>query len=175
MLLDKLALPHFKNLKSIHLTAIERLYLRMRDMPAEPERKQRYMSKTQDIWKAMKEASIYLEEVIVDIVPPSFIDYLSSYTGLKKLHLLSGINFVSSDNIPSLFFAKAVETHAQCLEDLCISPELEGPWCFGQHNVGFLRQLVVLKSIELRVEPVHLSSPSDGQNVVVSSVGLPCS
>jgi hypothetical protein len=51
------------------------------------ERTQNYCSTNTEIWDTLRKEQIYLSEVSTDVVSNALLDYLASYSGLKKFTL----------------------------------------------------------------------------------------
>ncbi|KIM44341.1 hypothetical protein M413DRAFT_25762 [Hebeloma cylindrosporum] len=116
-----------------HLTSLSLMAIRDPRVPwgtngaSEAERSE-YGSSLDDIWKALKLSRIYLQELTLDAVVPSVLEYLASYSGLKKLCITPG-NFQdgnSPDSMARQFFSTPFMNHVQSLEHLSISPIYEG-------------------------------------------------
>ena len=75
-----------------------------------------------DVGKTLKDAEIRIEEITVDVVVPEFLDYLPSYSGLKKLTMKpGGITDVTWSNaVASEFFATSLVKHGPSLQELAI-------------------------------------------------------
>lgn len=71
-------------------------------------------SSYEEIWKAISNADLRLQEITVYDIPSSFVGYISSYSAKK--------------------FYEALEMHAGSIEVLDVNAYYEGLWCFGHHN-----------------------------------------
>jgi hypothetical protein len=116
------------------------------------ERK-KYGSSRNAIWKAPQISGIHLEELALDCVVPSFLDYLASYSGLKKLQLTAGgfLDGTSSDTLARQFFSTPLTNHVHSLEELRVIPPFEGSWCFGGHNEAVLSRFTNLKTLRMAI------------------------
>ena len=187
--LDDVTLPHLQHLTSLSLMNIEDPYNRMSRWGTEPstnlqlsKEKQTYGSSIGDIWKALKISRIYLEELTLNIVVPSLLEYLASYSGLKKLRLTAGgfHEGTSSDSMARQFFSTPFINHVQSLEDLNISAPFEGSWCFGPWNQAIVSRCTNLKTLGMAIVSRQLyplpESPSDDlgveSNVIVSQCSI---
>jgi len=188
--LDDFTLPHLQHLTSLSLTHIHDPY----NTDAYQEFKEpfnsrhvkeqkKYGSSRDDIWKALKLSGIQLEELALDFVVPSFLEYLASYSGLKKLQLRAGgfFNGSSSDSLARQFFSISLIHHIHSLEELRVIPSYEGPWCFGPHNEAVISRCTNLKILCMAIVSLHLRLYSLGidnfegssdRNVVVSQRGI---
>uniref|UniRef100_A0A8H8CGK0 Uncharacterized protein n=1 Tax=Psilocybe cubensis TaxID=181762 RepID=A0A8H8CGK0_PSICU len=126
------------------------------------ERK-RYGSCTKDIWNALTAARVRLEKIVIDNIPQSFLDYLLSYSGLKKLCLIYPGSVHSdfsdgkaSDAMAALLFEQSLSNHARSLENLNIYAAWEGLWCFGGHNRNAISNLTKLKNLGMSVRSSDL-------------------
>ncbi|KDR72800.1 hypothetical protein GALMADRAFT_101133 [Galerina marginata CBS 339.88] len=168
--LDEVTLPHLKHLTSLELVNIEDPYARspytLAESDDESEAKhenRRYGSSVEEIWKTMRSARIRLEELTVDVVTPSFLDYLSSYSGLKMLHITPGgfHEGTSSDALAKKFFADPLQKHSGSLEDLNIAARYEGLWCFSDHNLPAIAKCTNLKSLRIAIISSQLWNDDD--------------
>jgi hypothetical protein len=177
--LDDVTLPHLQHLTSLSLVNIEDPHNRMR-WAAEPsnlqlsKEQQIYGSSIDDIWKALKNSRIYLEELALNIVVPSFLEYLASYSGLKKLRLTaSGFHEgTSSDSMARQFFSTPFLNHIQSLEDLRISALFEGYWCFGPWNQAIVSRCTNLKSFGMAIVSGQLYPLPGGPSDKIDDVGV---
>ena len=165
--LDKVTLPHLRYLKSLDL---ELSYI---DTFREP-RVAGVASSPDEIWRTFLGSGIHLEELKHDLIPMSLIDYLSSYSGLKKLRLM-----VESDNRNCLaaanpFFNKCLTNHVDTLEELILIARHEGPWTFCSDNSKSIAKCTRLKllamnvSLDLGKETSSTQWELPDDNVVVS-------
>uniref|UniRef100_A0A8H8CGX8 Uncharacterized protein n=1 Tax=Psilocybe cubensis TaxID=181762 RepID=A0A8H8CGX8_PSICU len=111
------------------------------------------------IWKYFTTAEIHLTALCVDHVSHCFLNYLSSYSGLKKLYLepdrLGYSNL--SDEMAVVFYDGCLDNHVQSLHDLQIKPAYEGLWCIGFHNYDCISKLTALQHLAMSI----FSSPDD--------------
>ena len=180
--LDDVTLPHLQHLTSLSLMNIKDPYNRRSPWGnvasnSQSKDEQAYGSCLDDIWKALKSSKIFLEELALDIVVPSFLEYLASYAGLKKLRLISGgfCEGSSSDSMARQFFSTPFINHVQSLEDLSICTPYEGSWCFGPWNQTIISRCINLKTLHVAIVSRQLGNPGDkpqevsaGPNVIVS-------
>ncbi|KAF8908161.1 hypothetical protein CPB84DRAFT_207691 [Gymnopilus junonius] len=149
--LDEVILPHLASLTSLKLFEIEESFGTRVTLPASST-SSHSSSNLDGIWTALAKAGIYLKEITVDFVTSSFLAYLSSYSGLRKLHISGPYNFTngqSSDIMAQGFFGQALRTHVSSLEDFGIMAQYEGLWCFGEHNVSAISELTNLRNLRL--------------------------
>ncbi|KIM44340.1 hypothetical protein M413DRAFT_443341 [Hebeloma cylindrosporum] len=161
--LDDLTLPHLRHLTSLDLRNIEEPYNRRRRRPWEGPSGLNHAEEIQrstldDIWKMMKISGIYLQELALDVVVPSFLEYLASYSGLKKLCIVAGgfNSGYSSDSMARQFFSTPFINHVQSLEDLTIRAPYEGSWCFGRWNQAIVSSCKNLKKLEMAIVSARL-------------------
>lgn len=154
--LDATTLPHLGHLKSLRLTHIEDPHSRgqytiedeeLGDSPLRTEQK-RYGSSLAEFWTALLQSGVQLEEITLDTVVSPFVDYLASYSGVRRLHLTPGgfRDGNTSDFMAESFFIWALPNHTASLEDLSINAVYEGGWCFGSHNRELFAQCTRLKT-----------------------------
>jgi len=141
------------------------------------EEQNQYGSSHDDIWKTLKISGIHLEELALDFIVPSFLEYIASYSGLKKLQLTADgfLDDRSSDSVAGQFFSAPFTHHIHSLEELRIIPLYEGSWCFGPHNEAVISRCTNLKVLQMAIVSLQLyhsqgipDSPESGtdRNVV---------
>jgi hypothetical protein len=180
--LDDVTLPHLQHLTSLSLKSVDDPFKRrprwgiIQDESSDLQHaiaQQKYGSSLDDIWKMLKISRIHLEELTLDVVVPSFLEYLASYSGLKKLRLTAGgFNDGSiSDSTAKQFFSAPFTNHVQSLGDLDITAPYEGSWCFGPCNLAAISRCTNLKTLRMAIisGQLYLSPGSlDELNVIVS-------
>ncbi|PPQ73294.1 hypothetical protein CVT24_012317 [Panaeolus cyanescens] len=135
-------LPHIGNLKSIHITGP--IAGGGFNLPSFAE-----------FWKAVEEKGVRLEDIIVDRIPSSLVDYLSSYSGLKRFSLSKRILEGSVPNEPSddidaeRFHLEALPKHASTMEGLILNVRFEDKWCADPSYFTGIAQCTSLRSIGL--------------------------
>jgi len=186
--LDHTTLRHLKTLKSLQLTAIIDPYAPPYDGYEtnidNGEEQKRVGSSLADIWKTMEAQGIWLEAIHHEDVCPEFLDYLSSYSGLKSLNVRpdpwhKGLPY--SNPLATRFFANPgpLFNHLQTLENLHIEPRYEGDWCFDSHNASAVAACINLRTFGMSVlssrvrysddaEPLANGDNPDRKNAVVS-------
>ena len=87
---------------------------------------------------------------MVNRTPSAFLEYIGSYSGLKKLKITTKgyVNGVMSDGAAEKFY-EALEKHS--IEELDIDACYEGLWCFGHHNKALFSMLQHLRTLSVRV------------------------
>ncbi|KAF8968547.1 hypothetical protein BDZ97DRAFT_1915995 [Flammula alnicola] len=148
--LDQLTAPHFRHLTSLALINVMEpteipVVRRQPHLKAlnphklEPEvlaRQRRVGSTLSQFWLALHREGIHLESIRLDDVVPGFIEYLTFYSGIKVLDIVTAKfrNAVESDEAANQFFRDPLANHVDSLEELHIYASYEGLWCFGEHN-----------------------------------------
>ncbi|KAF9478750.1 hypothetical protein BDN70DRAFT_859473 [Pholiota conissans] len=170
--LDEVTLPHLQYLRALSLTRIED--------PCHLERQAvKYGSQGLDetmlsregcgstsvldeVWRALQDAGIWLEELIVDAVVPALLDYLASYGGLQKLVLKPGgfEDSASSDAVAEEFYGRVLGNHATTLQDLEINALYEGKWCVAPHNLDVIALCGDLRTLRMSVGYGQVGLPS---------------
>ena len=155
--LDKDTLSHLRHLTSLNL---ELFTTSLAGIASSPD----------EIWRTFMGSGIHLEELRHDVITMSLIDYLSSYSGLKKLHLMdSGSdNWVTADP----FFKKClVVNHVDTLEKLTLMAGGKGPWNFCSNNSMSITKCTKLKCLAMTVFLGGTITMTD-DNLVVSRSSL---
>lgn len=133
------------------------------------EKQNRWGSSYEQIWETIHDAGLKLEEITLFIIPPAFVDYIGSYSGLKKLVIGTGgfKDGATSDNAGKRFY-EALERHADSIEELDISAYYEGSWCFGHHNKSLISTFQNLKTLSMKVQSTDLVPKVGHQDIIVS-------
>ena len=132
--LGKVTLPHLRHLKSLKLD----LFF---PIPYPDE-----------LWRTFTGSGIHLEELKHDSITMSLIDYLSSYSGLKKLRLtVSGSDNRESWAAADPFFNKCLGNHVDTLEELSLITRCEGPWTFCSNNSMSIAKCTKLKFLAMNM------------------------
>ena len=169
--LDSTTLPHLVHLTSLELVNVEDPFL---IHPFFPEgqseanfEKKIYGSSKDDLWKAITQIGVRLERIIIEDAALPFVQYLSSYSGLKKLRLIPRNFFESStsDQVASEFFDKALQNHLHTLQDLQIDAVYEGLWCFSKHNLPVLSRCEGLRTLSMAVISSEIQNDTLGGQV----------
>ena len=142
--LDKVTLPHLRHLTSLNLRLDQvgqDVTPGIVDIASSPD----------EIWKNFIGFGIHLQELKLYLIATSLIDYLLSYSGLKKLHLT--VTDSESDNREQadLFFNKCLVNHADTLEELILIACEEGPWNFCSNNSRSIAKCTKLKFLALNL------------------------
>jgi len=133
-------LPHLHQLNSLELICMQHRFL--------PE-ELHYYGYPRGIWSTFIESEIQLEELVHNTTTPLLFDYLSSYSGLKKLDLSVSTftNASSSDEAATRFFNDVLSRHVETLESLSLRAHYEGEWCFTPQNAGLISQCTKLNHL----------------------------
>lgn len=133
------------------------------------EKQNRWGSSYEQIWETIHDSGLKLEEITLFIIPPAFVEYIGSYSGLKKLVIGTGgfKDGAASDNAGKRFY-EALERHADSIEELDISAYYEGLWCFGHHNKSLISTFQNLKTLSMKVQSTDLVPKAGHQDIIVS-------
>ncbi|EDR09825.1 uncharacterized protein LACBIDRAFT_318023 [Laccaria bicolor S238N-H82] len=144
--LDRITLPHLHRLTSLTLH-------NCLTTESGPDGAHVSMAKTShrhDIWVVLKTTDVRLNGIDVNHVSTTLLDYISSYSGLKKLRL-AYINFGTkerSDLAANQFYNLCLGKHTSSIEELIIRPKYEGGWCFGDQALILISLCKKLKILE---------------------------
>jgi hypothetical protein len=109
------------------------------------------------IWIAFRRSQIYLEELEVgyDAMGESLNDYLSSFSGLKKLGLSipAFASQASSEASAVKFWSDSFPNHVDTLESFNLHAVYDGQWCFGHHNNSVIAKCTKLTQLTIGVLP----------------------
>jgi hypothetical protein len=155
---DKVTLSHLVNLTSFKLSSLP------------------YTSNgadlNHDLWVAFSQSGICLEELEVGLsaMTDSLIDYLASFSGLKKLKLSIPDfgNQASSEESAVKFWSNGFPNHVDTLQDFSLHACYDGQWCFGRHNHSLIAKCIKLEQLTIGVLPRDIPSQESDFNGVVS-------
>lgn len=104
------------------------------------------------MWTALKSSGIQLEELVLgeNTMTASLVDYLSSFSGLKKLRL-NLICSTAPKAAAALFWSTTIPKHADTLEDFGVFAAEEGEWCFLPHNQSSFVRCTQLEFLGLSI------------------------
>ncbi|KAF8160012.1 hypothetical protein B0H34DRAFT_705799 [Crassisporium funariophilum] len=157
--LDSRTLPHLRTLESLTLyntlDTRNQLFGSLDDLATDEliERTKDYCSTNDEVWDTLRREEIYLAEIATDEVCEALLDYLASYSGLKKFSL-SGTktqDSFSSDPLAMRFYDEVLPNHASTITVLDVPAEYEGKWCFGKHNASILQRCTKLANLRVSI------------------------
>jgi hypothetical protein len=144
--LDSITLPHLHRLTSLTLHNVT---------TSESEPDGAYVGKAESshpdgIWAILKTTDVRLDGIDVNHVSTTLLDYISSYSGLKKLHLApKNLEFQDeSDFAANQFYNLCLGKHTSSLEELTVMAGYEGGWCFGDQALVVISLCKKLKILE---------------------------
>ncbi|PPQ68238.1 hypothetical protein CVT24_005046 [Panaeolus cyanescens] len=133
-------LPHIDNLNTIVMINV-------------PSKDGFSLPSLQEFWVEVKGKGLTLERICVDRIPPSLVDYIESYQGLKFFILdndgSSIVNGPSDDIDAERFYLEALPRHASTLERLDLHLSYEDKWCFSSSLARVIAQWHSLKFLGL--------------------------
>jgi hypothetical protein len=152
--LDEVTLSHLTNLTSFNL----------RFLP--------YPTICDDVWNAFRRSRIRLEELRIGYTAlgDSFTDYLSSFSGLKKLSI-SVPTFDSqafSEASAVKFWTTGFPNHVDTLQDFSLRARFNGQWCFGSHNRALIANCTKLERLTVSLLPEEIPNRKSDFNGIVS-------
>jgi hypothetical protein len=109
----------------------------------------------QKIWSTLQSEKIHLQELVTDDAQPALIEYLTSFSGLRRLRL----TWTSSYRTPPWvynrlaihFYEQGLPNHISFLESLEVRSSYEGKWCFGNHCSNVIKKGTRLTLLELSI------------------------
>ena len=159
--INKFTLPHLRQLTSLELICRQHGDL---DWGLDCD-----YGHPRDIWSTFTGSGIQLEELVHNTTNTSLLDYLSSYSGLKKLELSvsPSTNASSSDETATRFFSDVLPRHLVTLESLNLDAYFEGEWCFTSRNAGLIGQCTKLNHLLMSIISFRQEAAADGFDVGV--------
>ena len=159
--LDATFIPHFRSLISLH---IKNIFSPADQASGNPEP----CSANVTVWSSLRLENIYLQEIVTDYVQIALIEYLTSFSGLRRLRLTHAsrhdIPPLVSDQLATEFYGRALRNHVHSLESLEINAKDEGNWCFASHCSGIIKQCACLTSLKLSVSSKDTEVERDGDD-----------
>ncbi|EDQ99658.1 uncharacterized protein LACBIDRAFT_334796 [Laccaria bicolor S238N-H82] len=157
--LDNITVPHLR-----HLTSLTLLNVRTAKSDSDAlSIDNGEISHPDEIWVTLKAINVHLNETDVDDSCAAFLDYISSYSGLKRLRLAPN-NFSAredSDLAANCFYGSSLGRHVNSLEELSVRPPFEGEWCFGDRALLVISQCRKLKLLEGSLVSGSFKEPAD--------------
>ncbi|KAJ7766558.1 hypothetical protein DFH07DRAFT_809394 [Mycena maculata] len=95
----------------------------------------------------------YLTEINTRIVTSDLLEYLASYSGVRKLTLNfpDGGSRNASDRLADIFFETVLPQHAASLMELSCPAGYESRWSFGTHNLDAISRLQKLRALQMSI------------------------
>ncbi|KAF9481483.1 hypothetical protein BDN70DRAFT_930845 [Pholiota conissans] len=178
--LDHITLPHLQHLKSLDLSFMLDPHHRSSargnsdTFSSAAEAEHAVGSHIDHIWDALAKSHIFLEEVTLTTVTPSFLTYLERYSGLKKISLSSSDfkHSNDSDECGARFWTSSLLKHSSTIEKLEVDAVFEGKWSVDEHTLPTITKCSALKSFQVSVLSASLESHAlqradDFENIVV--------
>ena len=156
--LDNTTLRHLQ-----HLTSLTLLNVRVESDSNALSIDNGEISHPNEIWATLKAINVHLNEIDADDGCAAFLDYISSYSGLKRLRLAPN-NFSNpedSDLAAHCFYGSSLGKHVSSLEELRVRPPFEGGWCFGDRALAVISQCRKLKLLEGSLVSGSFKEPPD--------------
>ena len=154
--LDSTLIPHLRSLISLH---IENIFSTKDQVSVNPG------SSTGNIWSSLRLENIHLQEIVTDEVQLTLIEYLTSFSGLRRLRLTRASRYtmtpLESDQLAITFYGRALQNHVHSLESLEIDARYEGKWCFADHCSGIIKQCACLTSLKLSIHSKDVREEKD--------------
>lgn len=154
--LDSITLPHLKCLTSLELNSPV-IFRGGEDD---------YSHDVSEIWHTFRIEGIHLSDLGTSAMDEELLQYLGSYSGLRRLKLTSATGRTEklSNNLADQFYKSVLPRHSQSLTNIEIYPGHQGRWCFGFHNASIISQCQQVKNLLMAVS----WAADDGKDTVVS-------
>lgn len=145
---DASALRHLRSLISLTIVNIFSPY----DETVEYQRPEFLAEK---IWSILRSEEIHFQELVTDDAQPALIEYLTSFSGLRRLGLIRTSSCLTpswvSNRLAIQFCEQGLENHISFLESLEVRSRYEGKWCFGNHCSNVIKQGTRLTLLQLSI------------------------
>ena len=132
-----------------------------------------------NIWWVLRLEKIHLQEIVTDDVQLALIEYLASFSGLRRLRLTEAPSYGTlpqvSDELAIKFYERALQDHVHSLDSLEINTNYEGNWSFASHWSSIIKKCTRLAFLKLSINSEDMAeekhdkedSSASGDNVVV--------
>ncbi|EDR02862.1 uncharacterized protein LACBIDRAFT_332053 [Laccaria bicolor S238N-H82] len=112
-------------------------------------------SLAQKIWSTLRSEKIHLQELVTDDVQPALVEYLTSFSGLRRLRLIWTSSYrtplLVSNQLAIRFYEQGLDNHISFLESLQVRSSYEGKWCFGNHCSNVIKRGTRLTLLKLSI------------------------
>ncbi|KAF9532565.1 hypothetical protein CPB83DRAFT_627329 [Crepidotus variabilis] len=156
---DSVALLHLKSLVSLSIMQQENIHATL--LFADSSKIDTMCGSSPALWTALRESGIHLQEIEHDCISDALIEYLESFSGLRKLELK--VQYFSQTNLAGAllakFFSRAFPKHMATLETFSIDSRLENQWRCGPTILQALIECPKLKNIGIAVDFNQLTNP----------------
>ncbi|KAJ6507047.1 hypothetical protein C8R45DRAFT_971383, partial [Mycena sanguinolenta] len=131
------------------------------------------------IWRLLRfrAPDMRLAELTTNLVTPELLEYLSSYSGMKKLNLVcpDGGNLNASNRLADTLFEAVLPRHAESLTEFSCPAAYESRFSFGTHNVDVVSLLHKLTKLEMSINAgaVWMKDETLARLMMVSPRGQP--
>ena len=106
-----------------------------------------------EIWAILKTTNVHLIDIDVNQISTTLLDYISSYSGLKKLRLARiDLRTQERSDLANHFYDLCLGKHTSSLEELIVTPAYEGGWCLVDKALVVISLCKKLKILEGSLE-----------------------
>ncbi|KDR70725.1 hypothetical protein GALMADRAFT_144603 [Galerina marginata CBS 339.88] len=177
--LDQTTSPHLRHLKSLDLsnmlepynprnhedihTTLLRNEMNVDDLNKLHTKQCMVGSTINEVWVALIPLGLRLEEITLTDVTPGFLDYLETYSGLRKLRMRTTHRFkpsISPAPLANRFFEVSLGRHVNTLEELDIQASFGSTWCFVTHNMHAVSSYKKVKTFGISISGRRLEKPN---------------
>ncbi|PPQ73293.1 hypothetical protein CVT24_012316 [Panaeolus cyanescens] len=148
--------PHISHLSSLQIL----------DCPISDTTVEERLDMFQEFWVAITKSEAQLQEITVDRVPTSLVNYLCSYRGLKSFKLLNRYRRIADLAEGGYldaerFYNEALVNHVSTLEALDVELDYEDQWCFNRSYKDTIKKCKRLRFLGLGVGYGQLGGLND--------------
>ena len=143
---DETVMRHLRHLTSLSLHELRPRYYEYHAVSDQ------WGSDYEEIWRIICNTDLRLEELTICRIPFALSKYIGSYSGLRKLKVISGAfeDQVASDSAAKKFY-EALERHASSIEELDVMAFRTGLWWFGHHNKDLFSTFQNLTTLRMKI------------------------
>jgi hypothetical protein len=157
--LDATVIPHLRSLISLH---IKNIFSPSGQASGNPG------PSSGNVWPSLRLENVYLQEIVTDDVQLALIEYLASFSGLRRLRLTQASRYctspLASDQLAIEFYGRALQNHVHSLESLEIDASYEGNWCFASHCSDIIKRCACLTSLKLSINSKDIEEEKNGDD-----------
>ncbi|KIJ90274.1 hypothetical protein K443DRAFT_660925 [Laccaria amethystina LaAM-08-1] len=137
-----------------------------------------------NVWSVLQLEKIHLQEIVTDDVQLGLIEYLASFSGLRRLRLTQAPSYRTlpqmSDQLAIKFYEQALQNHIHSLDSLKINTNYEGNWSFTSHCSSIIKKCTRLTFLKLSINFEDMAEEKDdkedssasGNNVIWSLLDI---
>ncbi|KAL0577812.1 hypothetical protein V5O48_004179 [Marasmius crinis-equi] len=110
-------------------------------------------------WELLQQEGVRLQEIVLCGISESFLNYMSSYSGIRKFHFKGKGHLVETGLLANIFYQSALPRHRVSLEDLAVLPGSSLHWLFEKDTWEFYTHCPKLRTLDVSLALVREGEP----------------